>query len=283
MFDYLKGLFSNRKGLTAVSNIVLKDAMSEDVKNAILTCYSEFCNSLIYVNNRIPEEIDKELWIHYRNRNLRDFYEGVGRRRLVFEPIIEDIQCPWYKKLDVLELVLRWLSQQGLSSHFLEKFENNINNEFERLNYGYRIVNHKVTDITSEEEKKCIEDAIEESKDNVKEHLNKAIEYYSQKPESDNRNSIKESISAVEAVCRDLTGEDTLGKALNKLEERGIAINNVMKVGIEKLYAYTNQPNTGIRHALMDTGYIPSKAEAYFMIVSCSAFINYLRMTSCKS
>ena len=46
----------------------------------------------------------------------------------------------------------------------------------------------------------------------------------------------------------------------------------------EKLYVYTNQEETGIRHALMDDeeNYTPSAEEALFMLVSCSAFINYL-------
>ena len=47
-----------------------------------------------------------------------------------------------------------------------------------------------------------------------------------------------------------------------------------------KLYAYTNQPDTGIRHALMDDDdtYTPASEEALFMLVSCSSFINYLNI-----
>ena len=50
------------------------------------------------------------------------------------------------------------------------------------------------------------------------------------------------------------------------------------------MYAYTNQPDTGIRHALMDPEgrYVPTKDEAYFMLISCSAFINYLRLKVIK-
>ena len=47
-----------------------------------------------------------------------------------------------------------------------------------------------------------------------------------------------------------------------------------------KLYAYTNQPDTGIRHALMDDDdtYTPASEETLFMLVSCSSFINYLNI-----
>lgn len=46
----------------------------------------------------------------------------------------------------------------------------------------------------------------------------------------------------------------------------------------EKLYAYTCQPDNGIRHALMDEDgkYVLGQEEAMFMLVSCSAFLNYL-------
>lgn len=80
----------------------------------------------------------------------------------------------------------------------------------------------------------------------------------------------------MEAFCRKKTGENTLGKAMKKLEESGIPIHPRLKSAFEQLYAYTNDGNTGIRHALIEAEYIPSNAEALFMIVSCSALINYL-------
>ena len=108
----------------------------------------------------------------------------------------------------------------------------------------------------------------------IREKITEEVE----KSTGDYRNSIKESISAVEAVCREMTGKNNLGDALNELEKTGVVIPKVMKIGFDKLYGYTNNKETGIRHALMDNEgtYIPSSSEAIFMIVSCSAFINYL-------
>lgn len=284
MFNQIKNLFSQRKGLTTDSEIVLRDDMSKDVDNAILSCYYKFKESLRYgYFKSIPESIEKELWCHFLNKNLRDFY--VGHRYFdVFEPYIEDDQIIWYKKLDMLEYVCRWLSvQSNFGSNYLNDFEKNINCEFERLNYGYRIVNHRVMEITSDEEIECIETALKESKDNVRKHIDSAINFYSDKQNPDYRNSIKESITAVEAVCRESTGEDDLNKALKNLNTKGVPIHDRFKDGIRSFYNFTNQPDTGIRHALMEEGYNPSKAEAYFMLVSCSAFVNYLRMISSKS
>ena len=157
-------------------------------------------------------------------------------------------------------------------------FVDMLNSEFERLNFAYRVVNKEIVEITSEQEIATIETAIDNTPRNIQLHLNRALELYAQRPEGDYRNSIKESISAVEAFCREKTGENTLGKALNKLEKNGIVFPAVLKQAFDKLYAYTNQPDSGIRHALMDDSgaYAPGGEEALFMLVSCSAFINYL-------
>lgn len=157
-------------------------------------------------------------------------------------------------------------------------FEKNLNKEFARLNYAYRIVDHFIVEIKSEEEIRAVEKAIDSNSDNVRVHLASALELMSKRPEGEYRSSIKESISAVEKWCRQYTGESTLGKALNKLSCKNDVIHPQLRTALEYLYTYTNQEDTGIRHALMDEdgSYTPSMDEAVFMIVTCSAFINYL-------
>ena len=107
-------------------------------------------------------------------------------------------------------------------------------------------------------------------------HLTKAIDLLSDKQNPDFRNSIKESVSAVESTARVITGENTLGKALNKLESKGLEINNQLKTGFDKIYAYSNDKSSGIRHAIISAPTEPDFADAKYMLVSCSAFINYL-------
>lgn len=64
---------------------------------------------------------------------------------------------------------------------------------------------------------------------------------------------------------------------MKKLEKNAITIPTALKSGIEKLYVYTNDEKTGIRHALMDETDTPEYEEAKFMLVACSAFINYIQ------
>jgi hypothetical protein len=231
--------------------------------------------------------IEREVWIHFLNQRIDDF-EHCGQYVLAVDSVLRKNEYVWYDKLNVIEFVLRYLEhiveksliQLPEIDQIKEKFVKALNFEFERLNYGYRVVGTEVIEITSDAEIETINKAVEDSKDNVKEHLKKAIAHYAERPNPDVRNSIKESISAVETVCRELTGESTLGTALKKLESKGVKVQNLLRTAFTQLYAYTNNPDTGIRHALMDdTGdYVPTAAEAYYMLVSCSAFINYLRM-----
>lgn len=284
-------LFSHRKGLIAVNTLLRTDCMPTEVANAIDSCYCQFCDDLMqlcYKTNNVylqQEDINRELWIHFLNQPLTLFkYETQGSS--VFLKIIHDDTIDWNRKLDLVEYLIRWSREQLEKikkkdvAVSLERFVHNINSEFSRLDYGYRVVCDRIVEVIDDEERQCIEHAVSGSKDNVQEHLHRALEHLSKKPHPDVRNSIKESVSAVEYVCREITGESTLGKSLAKLEVRGIHIHSRLREGMEKFYIYTNQPDTGIRHALMDDDgkNVPSKAEAYYMLITCSAFLNYLRM-----
>lgn len=269
-------LFSERYGYTKPSEVIIRERITPAIQNAICSCFDELKDftEKDFGYNPKYDKINQRIWTYFLNQrkaNFNAFNNNVAIK------ILTEVKIEWYKKLDLLEFVIKYLidSQHGFATDFIDL----LNSEFERLNFAYRIVENKIVEITSEEEIKTIENAIEKSENNVAKHLSKALEQYALRPQGDYQNSIKESISAVEAYLREKTGELTLGKALKKLEEANIIIPQMLKTAFEKLYAYTNQEETGIRHALMDRegNYVPTEREAYFMLVSCSAFINYLQ------
>jgi len=295
----LKSLFSQRQGIVQAQNFVTTNALPKDVENAIRTCYHIYCATLdqqeqpIYNRKTLKTiDVERELWIHFRNEPI-DTFANYSKYYTSFVPILEDPHEPWNRKLDMLEYVIKW-SRIVAKEHdiriekIVDGFVSELNSEFDRLDYGYRIINDMIVNITSEEEKECIEKAIEESTDNVRTHFESALKNYSLKPEPNIRESIKESISAVEAVCREYTGlssdSGTLGKALDKLEKEIYPLHPALKAAFEKLYVWTNSKDTGIRHCLMDKSgtYEPSKDEAYLMIIQCTAFVNYIRMKLAK-
>lgn len=153
------------------------------------------------------------------------------------------------------------------------------NEYFEREYIGYRFVGELITPISDTNEIESIEEALICKYQPVRDHLSKANAFLADREKPDYENSIKESISAVEAICEIITGikgkEASLGKMLKKIEENGVMIHSGLKSAFIILYGYTSDAN-GIRHAGDIGGAFSTFEEAKFMLVSCSAFINYL-------
>ena len=112
---------------------------------------------------------------------------------------------------------------------------------------------------------------------NVSTHIKTALELLGKKPQPDYRNSIKESISAVEAAAKKISGEHGggLDAAIKELAKH-VEIHKGLQAGFLSLYGYTSGTG-GIRHALLEETNIGFD-EAKFMLVSCSAFVNFLKV-----
>lgn len=261
--------FSERYGYLKPSEVIIREKITPDIQNAICNCLYSFNTNIGDVEYK---SIDKYIWCYFLNQQTELYSDGGG----VIKRYIQEAKHDWFNKLDLIEIILSLNYESDYQFDALEIFIEDLNSGFERLNFGYRIIENQVVEITSEHDIKTIENAIDSNRDNVKLHLNNALKLYSQRPEADYRNSIKESITAVEALSRKITGDK--GINLSKMESAGIKIPPILRKSFEILYGYTNDPKTGIRHALMDnTGeYVPGSEEALFMLVSCSAFINYL-------
>lgn len=275
-------LFSERYGYKKASDVIIREQITPEIQNAICSCFDRLEKAFEKSGYPYPKQSKYSLfeytWTQYFNERLSEF----SYHEDIIANYIESPGIEWYEVLDIIEFSIKWMHDNDMKHIPYGKASNLfcqlINYEFERLNFAYRIVNCEIVEITSEQEINTIENAIESSPRNVKMHLNSALEKLAQRPNGDYRNSIKESISAVEAFCREKTGESTLGKSLSKLEKMNIIIPQSLKSAFDKLYEYTNHANTGIRHALMDDEgkYTPTADEALFMLVSCSAFVNYL-------
>lgn len=107
-------------------------------------------------------------------------------------------------------------------------------------------------------------------------HIKTALNLLSDREAPDYRNSVKESILAVEAVCQLITSDRgaTLGKALKKIENDICPLHPAFKSAFEKLYGYTSDAD-GIRHALLEESRLGFE-DAKFMLVACSGFTNFL-------
>ncbi|MBI4282995.1 MAG: hypothetical protein HY663_00835 [Chloroflexi bacterium] len=184
----------------------------------------------------------------------------------------------WHEVCDFIE----WFattSEDVLGDLAREEYIKQCNAIFEREKFGYRFIGNLITPITNEQEIRTIEDVLQAAANNkltgIHEHLNTALKMLSDRKAHDYRNSIKESISAVESLACTITNKPkaTLGDALEVVGEK-IKLHGALKAAFGALYGYTSDED-GIRHKILEEKEIYFE-DALFLFVSCSAFINYL-------
>ncbi|WP_120430820.1 AbiJ-NTD4 domain-containing protein [Acinetobacter baylyi] len=273
--------FSERYGYKPVREIIQKDSIDQELRNALWSLYdriifANFYNSVSPSSSRI---LGSNLEGFFLNIYMNIFHkptdeipffisEGISKLKKYF------MSCQWYEVYDFIEVTL---DNYPNIRYNLNSFSNSINLCLEKYLSAYRLSNSNILEITSEEEIQSIEDALENTNQysGVQLHLNQALKLISDRQNPDYRNSIKESISAVESICKVITQDDkaTLGKALKIIEDRH-DIHPALKNSLNQLYGYTSDGD-GIRHAMLEESNL-SYIDAKFMLVSCTNFINYL-------
>ena len=277
-------LFSQRKGLKPVKKAFQKDDIDEELRNRLWNCLNIFywrrvesnynwvnyhtdiaflCYRLWDAHFKVPiDTLDREWWSTNYEKVKKHFFA-----------------CSWDGVFDFIEFIVKnyCYNEEGDYEEINSMFMKRRNEILEQENSAYRFVDGKITEITSEEEISEIERALEQPFKPVKVHLKRALELLSDRKNPDYRNSIKESISAVEAICKIITNNKkaTLGDCLNKIKsKKHIKLHPALIEAFKKLYGYTSDAE-GIRHPLLDEPAL-SYEDAKFMLVACSAFVNYV-------
>jgi hypothetical protein len=122
-----------------------------------------------------------------------------------------------------------------------------------------------------------VQDALDVPLAGVRNHIAAALAALSKRPAPDVRTSIKESISAVEAIVSAVAGQPgaSLGDALKTLQHKHPNLAHKALAGaFSKIYGWTSEVD-GIRHAMLDDPTVDT-VDARFMLVACSAFVHYL-------
>lgn len=265
-------LFSERNNITHKKAFQIEE-LDEETRNRIFNqihrCY------IVYTTEKDFEWKFRIIYTNHLKRLSNDYLLTLGFIEEKFDFINEYIQkAKWYEVFNLIEYIFNIESND---SEVKEGLKFNLNHIFLEEQVAYKIISWKITQITDEIEVESIEEAIAESPRVVKQHLKKSLEFLSHKTKPDYENSAKESISAVESTCRLILNDKnvTLGKALKKIEkENTIELNGSLKESFNILYGFTSSED-GVRHGSFDDkdlGYDLAK----FLLVSCSAFTNYL-------
>lgn len=284
--------FSQRIGKTHLTKEVQLESIDSDLENGLWNIYDLFIFQKIsdkhdYSFDIRPSEFySNSLWHHYFKKPIdqipSNFYRVQTEIRDYF------FKCEWYEVYDFIEfnieLVHDNIFQYSISA---DKLYESFNAILEREFAGYRFIDKKLSPITNPTEIKEIEESfsVTESFTSLKScntHLKSALSKLSDRLIPDYRNSIKESISALEAIAKVISNnsKDSLGGALDKIKGK-LKIHSALERGFKQIYGYTSDTD-GIRHALTEETTCDFE-DAKFMLVSCSAFINYLVIKANKA
>ena len=268
--------FSERKGLVTVAEIIQADGMSSELRSSIwnvldLRIWSK-PGFMDWTQGQYEPRIrsfSKVLWFHYFKRPVDT--RSSDDRRILKEIREFFFAARWNEVYDFVEFICQMYNQPP------EQLVEDLNYILERELSAYRVVDCMIVDITDKQEIEMLEEALKDTKyDGVSRHLKRSLELLSDRKSPDYRNSIKESISAVESMANIIVGRDnaTLGEALTELE-RQKKLHPALKQGFSKLYGYTSDEK-GIRHAMLEEPMLTA-ADAKYFLLSCTSFANYLK------
>lgn len=268
--------FSERLGKRSAKTNIQVDSMDVELRNGLWNIITMY----------IVRPMEKDQWLSYSQYSsliesiwFFFFKEPTDEIPLSTERVSNALRERFFNwdYLDVYDFIDFLATASGPFKN--DELIDGVNFILKRELSGYRFVQRQLAPITNEEEIREIDEALSATArkklKGVNIHLAEGLKKISDKKAPDYRNSIKESISAVEALCQIITGDKTaeLGKALKTLKEK-IAIHGALEQGFIKLYGYTSDSD-GIRHAMLEESFLDQE-DALFMLVSCSAFINYL-------
>jgi len=274
--------FSERQGIIKAKSSIQVEYIDDDLRNGLWNAvqlyyfdrldsnqikYSNYNHFFIYLwHNFFKLPIDTlDDWFPSTKLQLRTWF----------------FEWEWFEIYDFIEFLSKIASPTS-PEHFI-KF---CNEQFEKELSGYRFINGIIAPITSETEVNEIDKAITDSTHKgligVKVHLENSLRMISNRKSPDYRNSIKESISAVESISKILSSgpKHSLGSALDKIKGK-IKLHPSLEKGFKQIYGYTSDSD-GIRHALMEES-TSDFEDAKYMLVSCSAFVNYLIVKADKA
>ena len=280
---YVRGGFSEAHGMGSCNTQMQIDDLDDRTRNILCNCISKSLedeyskhDSFGYQTKYKEEDFLCQMVFTYALGLKIDVtkHHFISELLSVIDKVFSN--APYNEVFDLIEVICKFRYNQYAKER-LNEFCDLLNIILENEYVGYRLIGEKFVPITDKNEIESIEDACNNEFEGTRAHIKKAVGFIADREHKDYKNCIKESILAVESICSIIVGNEkaTLGQAIKRLEDNGLVIHTALKNAFSNLYGYTSDEG-GIRHS---EGMFESDVtfeEAKFMLVSCSAFVNYL-------
>jgi len=178
------------------------------------------------------------------------------------------LDAGWDYTYDAVEFICQFFNNETVAAAYNDILVRNL--------CGFRFIGMQLAPVVSETEVGAVERPLEdpEVSDVVGHHLSRALGLLADRADPDYANSVKESISAVEAQLRSITGKSPMGSALDALKDGHPELHPALVKSWKSLYGYASDED-GVRHGSED---VPSvdQATAVYVLVTCSALVSLL-------
>jgi len=272
-------LFSQRKGLKPLQKAIQRETLDQETRNKLwsgikLTVLDNYHIPLPYESRDIDNKtkivwrLIIKLWLNYFSKPI----DTIPSYTEVYK-IIRDyfFQCKWNEALDFLEFIAKNIPKQWQES--LIEISNSF---FTAESSAYRFLGVEIIEISDENEMSAVEEALDSKLPYIV-HLPRALELLSDRETPDYRNSIKESISAIESICRTITKNEktSLSECIKEIKKKQ-TLHPAFEQALLKLYGFSSDEG-GIRHSLTEQSIELSYSDAKYMFMLSVSFINYLK------
>lgn len=282
--------FSERAGLIEPRNAIQRGSIDERLASRLWTVI-DLC-FLREMKDWLEDGGATGLfWFHLFDDFLGEPFDSADNFIKINNAMLKKVffESDWAIKYDLIDFLGDLASFQG-GGHpesslrqQAEMFIEATNGVLEQEKSAYRFVAGQITEITGSVEIEALETAVANTSKfaGSEQHLSSALKLFSDRQTPDYRNSIKESISAVESGFTAINGEKSksLPDAMKKAEKNGFEMHPALTKGVSNIYGWTSDEG-GVRHALVDATSNVGEPEARLMLVLCASFLNFLKQTA---
>lgn len=276
--------FSDRNGIQEIPKIIQYEDFTDETRivffNTILKILKNQIRCSLIGKQQFCEFVVEELFNRVYDEYRDTFNNVIGELNILF------VSGTYDEVLTTIEFLCSsaFISEDEYrNEQTTDFFMDNYINPFDLMNEcfedefaGYRFINEFIVKITNKNEISSIIESTKTPYDEVNNSISKSIALLSETGTKDYENAIKEAILATEQCLNIIlnTEGQTLSACIQMLFDKAI-INDNLKKTIKDLYNYASDTN-GIRHGNNKQNNIVTFGEAKYILLLCSATINYL-------
>lgn len=276
--------FSQRNGLVPAPTVL-------SFKDIPKHLWTDLFNTLQASCQESTEQVElaSDIWMHFFHEPIdsiaRTDFGGNISISLLIKYARQDLESQQEKYRYVSDPrvydLVEFVYASPYSRSMRQSLQKGANCDFERNFASVRMIDGLITPISDEEQSRAIVTAMQGPLEDVNSQVHTALTLLADREYPNYRDSVKNSISAVESLCKHIVGDSkaTLEDALKKMEATAMPIHPALRDAFRKFYAYAGDV---ARHGLMGSDNLDVE-DARHMLVTCSAFINYLEVKADKA